>query len=120
VAAGVAAAPVFEPTGHDLDLVRLPVEDGVVRDRDVAVAHAQAAPANGTVADRLVRPIGHRRIPPAQAIFQHKADLRDHPPLVRQQNPMRKQEKKLYPTHLRRAEQSHLRLRQHLHGATIG
>lgn len=37
VVAGVDAAPVLEPSEHDLDLVAPPVECGVVGDRHLAV-----------------------------------------------------------------------------------
>ena len=38
VVAGVDASPVLEPAEHDLDLVALAVEHGVVRDGGFAVA----------------------------------------------------------------------------------
>lgn len=37
VVSGVDAAPVFKPAEHDLDLMALVVELGIVRDRHTAV-----------------------------------------------------------------------------------
>ena len=47
-----------------------------------AVEHAQLAPADEAVVDRLVWPIGRRRIPSAQAVLQHEDDPRDHTPVI--------------------------------------
>jgi hypothetical protein len=76
-----------------------------------AVEHAQAAPADEPVVDRLVRPIGRRRIPPTQAVLQDKDDPGDHPPVINPRNPMRKREKWLNPPHLRLTQQPHVRHR---------
>jgi hypothetical protein len=37
VVSGVDAPPVLDPSEHDLDLVALPVEDGVMGDRSFPV-----------------------------------------------------------------------------------
>lgn len=84
-----------------------------------AIEHAQTAPADEAVIDRLVWPIGRRGIPPAQAVLQNEDDPRDHPPVIDPRNAMRKRKKRLNPAHLRLAQQPHIRHQQHLPDAAI-
>ena len=56
VVAGVDASPVLEAAEHDLDLVALAVEDGIVRDRDLAVAFGRDAGGGAASAWRSPSP----------------------------------------------------------------
>ena len=51
VIAGVDAPPVLAPTEHDLDLVTLPIERGVVRNGDLAVSLRRDAGGGSTLGE---------------------------------------------------------------------
>src|ERR1700683_56421 len=70
------------------------------------VEHAQAAPANEPIVDRLVRDILARRVAPAQPVLDHKHDGADDPPVVHPRDPMRKRKIPLNPTHLNSRQQN--------------
>jgi hypothetical protein len=65
------------------------------------VEHAQSAPANKAIIDRLVRTIVLRRIPPAQTIPDHKNNPTDDPPVIDPRHTMRQRKIWLNPAHLR-------------------
>lgn len=52
------------------------------------VEHAQTAPADEAVLDRLVWAIVLRRVTPAQSVADHEDDPRDHTPVVNPRNAM--------------------------------
>ena len=54
-----------------------------------AVEHAQAAPTDEPVVDRLVRPVAARRIAPSQAILDDEDDRRHNQPVINSRNTMR-------------------------------
>ena len=56
------------------------------------VEHAQAAPSNEPIVDRLVRAIIARSVAPAQPVLDHKDDGADDPPIIDPRDPMRKRE----------------------------
>src|ERR1700684_2272364 len=56
------------------------------------VEHAQTAPANEPIVDRLVRAIVARRVAPTQPVLDHKDDGADDPPIVDPRDPMRERE----------------------------
>ena len=65
------------------------------------VEHAQSAPADEAVIDRLVRAVVPGRVAPAQAVANNEDDPRDYPPVIDPRNPVRKWEIWLDPAHLR-------------------
>ena len=54
IVSGADAAPVFEAAEHDLDLVAAAVEEGVVRDRHLAVGFRGAAGGDAAIGQRPV------------------------------------------------------------------
>ena len=58
VIAGVDAATVLEPAEHVLDLVATAVEDGVVRDRHVAVGFGRDAGGDAAIGQGSAEPVG--------------------------------------------------------------
>jgi pimeloyl-ACP methyl ester carboxylesterase len=58
VVAGVDTSPVFQATEHDLDLVSLSVERGVVRDGDPAVALRGDAGGGSALGEGVPEPVG--------------------------------------------------------------
>jgi len=84
-----------------------------------AVEHAQAAPANEAVVDRLVRPVIAWRITPHQPVLDDVDDRRDDPPVIDPRHPVRKGKKWLDPAHLRLAQQKRYIHRQRLPNAAI-
>jgi hypothetical protein len=84
-----------------------------------AVEHAQAAPADEPVVDRLVRAIGGRRIAPAQPVPDHEDDAADDPAIIDTRNAMRQWKIRLNPTHLRLAQHPDFRQQQRLLSAAI-
>eukprot|EP01038_Epipyxis_sp_PR26KG_P017263 gene17264-23801_t len=70
-----------------------------------AVEHAQAAPADEAVVDRLVRAIILGRIAPHQAMLDDVDDARNNPSVIDPRHTMRQRKKWLDPAHLRLAQQ---------------
>ncbi len=66
----------------------------------------QAAPADETVVERLVRAVVLRRILPLQAVLDDVDDAADYPTVVYPQNAMRQREVRLDPSHLALAQQN--------------
>ena len=69
------------------------------------VEHAEAAPANEPVIDRLVRPVAGRCIAPAQPVPDHENDPTHDPPIIDPRNAVRQGKIRLDPAHLRLAQQ---------------
>jgi hypothetical protein len=65
------------------------------------VEHAQPAPADEAVVDRLGRTIVRRRITPPQAVADHEDDAADDPAVIDPRNPVRQREIGLNSAHLR-------------------
>ena len=107
----------LEVGGVDHQLVRLPTL-GSELSKD-PVEHAQAAPADEPVVDRLVRAIAKRRITPAQSVPDHEDDAAHDPPIIYPRNAMRQWKIRLNPAHLRLAQQPQIRQRQRLLNAAI-
>ncbi len=61
---------------------------GAERGKD-AIEHAQAAPADEAVVDRLVRPVVLGRIAPAQAVADYENNSADHPSIIDPRHPVR-------------------------------
>ena len=57
------------------------------------VEHAQPAPANEPVIDRLVRAIRPRRVTPAKPIPDHEHDGAHNPPVIHPRDAMRQRKK---------------------------
>src|ERR1700733_8271170 len=72
------------------------------------VEHAQAAPSNKSIVDRLVRAIVARSVAPTQPVLDHKDDRADDPPIVHPRNPMRKWKIPFNPTHLNPRQQKQI------------
>src|SRR6202042_2391813 len=72
------------------------------------VEHAQAAPSNKPIVDRLVRAIVARSVAPTQPVLDHKDDRADDPPIVHPRNPMRKWKIPFNPTHLNPRQQKQI------------
>ena len=89
----------LEVGGVDHQLVGLPAACG--EGGEDLVEHAEPAPPDEAVVDRLVRAIRRRRIPPAQAVPDHEDDPADHPAVVYASNSVRKRKIRLDPAHLR-------------------
>ena len=107
----------FEMGGIDHQPVRL---SALGREfSEDAVEHAQAAPADEAIIDRLVRTVGGRRITPAQAVPDHEDDAAQDPPVIDPRDAVRQWEIRLNPAHLRLAQQPQLGHHQHLLGAAI-
>ena len=102
----------FEVSGVDHQLVRLPAFGRQLSKNPVE--HAQAAPADETVVDRLVRTIANRRITPAQSVPDHEDDAAYDPPIIDPRNAVRQWKIRLNPTHLRLAQQPQIRQSQRL------
>ena len=85
--------------GIDHQLIRLAAL-GRQRSKDL-VEHAQPAPADESLVDRLVRPILARRISPAKAVPDHKDYAADDPAVINPRNAVRQRELGLDPAHLR-------------------
>ncbi len=83
------------------------------------VEHAQAAPADEAVVDRLVRPIVGRRIAPAQPVPDHEDDAAHDPPIIDPRDAVRQRKIRLDPAHLRLAQQPDFRQQQHLLNAAL-
>lgn len=58
VVSGSDASPVLEPAEHVLDLVASAVEDGVMRDRHVAVGSGRDAGGDAAIGQGLAEPVG--------------------------------------------------------------
>lgn len=84
-----------------------------------AVEHAQAAPPDKAVVDRLVRTIGSRRITPAQAAPDHEDDATHNPPIIDPRDTVRQWEIGLDPAHLRLTQHPDFSQRQRLLSAAI-
>jgi hypothetical protein len=65
------------------------------------VEHAQPAPADEPVVDRLVRPVFPRRIAPAKPIPDHEHDGAHNPSVIHPRDAVRQRKKPLDPAHLR-------------------
>src|SRR3984885_13541790 len=78
------------------------------------VEHAQAAPADEPIVDRLVRAIVARRVAPTQPVLDHKDDGADDPPIVDPRDPMREREIPLNSTHLSLRQQEQISHRRSL------
>lgn len=65
-----------------------------------AVEHTQAAPANKTIVQGLVRTIVLGRIVPAQAVTDHEDDPGQHPPVIHPRHAVRQRKEQLDPSHL--------------------
>lgn len=61
------------------------------------VEHAQTAPADGPIVDRLVWAVTGRRITPAQSVPDHEDDAAHDPPVIDPRNAMRQREIRLDP-----------------------
>src|SRR3984885_9690589 len=72
------------------------------------VEHAQAAPSNKPIVDRLVRAIVARSVAPTQPVLDHKDDRADDPPIVHPRDPMRKRKIPFNPTHLNPRQQKQI------------
>src|ERR1700733_9187206 len=72
------------------------------------IEHAQAAPANEPIVDRLVRTIVARSIAPTQPILDHKHNRADDPPVVDPSDPVRPRKIALDPTHLSLRQQKQI------------
>ena len=107
----------LEVRGVDHELIGLAALGGELG-KD-PVEHAQAAPADEAVVDRLMRTIGGRRITPAQPVPDHEDDTADDPPIIDPRNAMRKWEIGLNPAHLRLAQHPDLRQQQRLLSVAI-
>ena len=64
------------------------------------VEHAQAAPANEPIVDRLVRTILGRCVAPAQPVLDHKDDRAHDPAVIDPGDPVRPRKIPLNPAHL--------------------
>jgi hypothetical protein len=83
----------------DHQLVRLPA---LRRERcEDLVEHAEPAPADEAVVDRLRRPILNRRVAPPQAVPDGEDDAADDPPIIDPRNIVRQRKMRLDPAHLR-------------------
>lgn len=103
--------------GVDHQPIRLPALGGGLGED--AVEHAQAAPADEPVVDRLVRAITGRCITPAEPVPDHENNAAHNPPVIDPRNAMRQWKIRLNPAHLRLAQQPQLRHQQHLLDATV-
>jgi hypothetical protein len=72
------------------------------------VEHAQTAPADEAVVDRLMRAIPRRRIAPTQAVLDDEYDRADNPPVIHPSDPMRKRKIARDPVHLRFRKQKQI------------
>src|SRR5471030_2264439 len=72
------------------------------------VEHAQPAPADEAVVDRLVRAVIPGRVAPAKSVLDYKDDGADDPAVVNPRDPMRKRKIALDPTHLRFRKQEQI------------
>src|SRR5580692_681024 len=72
------------------------------------VEHAQAAPSNKPIVDRLVPAIVARSVAPTQPVLDHKDDRADDPPIVHPRNPMREWKIPFNPTHLNPRQQKQI------------
>ena len=66
------------------------------------VEHAQTAPPDETVVDRLVRTVLARRIALTQPVPDHEDDATDHPAVIDPRHPVGQGKVRLNPAHLRR------------------
>src|ERR1700687_4101776 len=64
------------------------------------VEHAQAAPANEPIVDRLMRAILGRRVARAKSVPDHKHNRAHDPTIVNSRDAMRQRKIPLYSTHL--------------------
>ena len=83
------------------------------------VEHAQAAPADEAVVDRLVRPIVGRRIAPAQPVPDHEDNAAHDPTIIHTRDAVLQRKIWLNPAHLRLAQHPDFRQQQHLLNAAI-
>jgi hypothetical protein len=72
------------------------------------VEHAQSAPADEAVVDRLVRAVVPRRVAPAQAVLDDEHYRTDDPPVVHPSHPMRQRKISFDPAHLRLGQQKQI------------
>ena len=72
------------------------------------VEHAQPAPANEPVVDRLMRAIVSRCVPPAQPVLDHEDDAAHDPPVVHPRDPVRQRKIRLDTAHLRLGKQKQI------------
>jgi hypothetical protein len=107
----------FEVSGVDHQLVRLPAFGRQLGEDPVE--HAQTAPADEPVVDRLVRAVAGRRITPAQSVPDHEDDAAYDPPIIDPRNAVRQWKIWLDPTHLRLVQQPQLGQQQRLLSAAI-
>ena len=79
-----------------------------------AVEHAQPAPSNEPVVQRLVRPVRRRRIAPAQAVADDEDDAAQHTTVVHAGHAVRQRTIRLEPTKLLLGQQEQLIHAEHL------
>jgi hypothetical protein len=72
------------------------------------VEHAQTAPANEPIVDRLGRAVFSRRVAPAKPVPDDKHNRAHDPTVVNPSNPVRKRKIPLNPTHLSLRQQEQI------------
>ncbi len=65
------------------------------------IKHTHPAPAHKTVIERLVRPVGTRRIAPTQPVANDEDDARDDLAVIDPRNTVRHGKERFDPAHLR-------------------
>src|SRR3546814_8729654 len=83
----------------DHQLIRLPTLGS--QRSEYLVEHAEPAPSDEAVVDRLGWAVFGRRVTPAQAIPDHEDDTAHDPPIVDPRYTVRQREIRLNPAHLR-------------------
>src|SRR5471030_146355 len=73
------------------------------------VEHAQTAPADEPIVDRLVRTVFPRRVTPAESVLNHKYDGANDPTVIHPRDAVREWKITLDPAHLRRRQQEQIR-----------